>query len=74
MSCRNYNYSFVRSCYASESYLRFGQFNIHSKEGVQQGDPLGPLMFCIATLSIIKRLKSEFNIWYMDDGTLGGDA
>ena len=54
-------YSFVRSCYSSESYLRFGQFNIHSKEGVQKGDPLGPLLFCIATLSIIKRLKSEFN-------------
>ena len=23
---------------------------------------------------IITNMKSEFNVWYLDDGTLGGDA
>ena len=67
-------FAFINSCYSSRSYLRFGQFNINSDEGVQQGDPLGPLLFCMATLSLVKQMKSELNIWYMDDGTLGGDA
>ena len=43
-----------------------------SEEGVQQGDPLGPLLFCLATLPIVKRLSSPLNMWYLDDGTLGG--
>ena len=25
-------------------------------------------------MSLVKRIKSEFNCWYMDDGTLGGDV
>ena len=47
---------------------------ISSDEGAQQGDPLGPLVFCAASLKLAKSLKSELNIWYMDDGTLGGDV
>ena len=55
------------------SLLSFGDFIINSAEGIQQGDPLGPMLFCIATIGLAKRLKSELNIWYLDDGSLGGD-
>jgi hypothetical protein len=35
---------------------------------------LGPLLFCHTSLKLAKLLKAELNIWYMDDGTLGGDV
>jgi hypothetical protein len=44
-----------------------------SETGVQQGDPLGPLLFCLTLHPVIKSLKSEFNVWYLDDGVLADD-
>ena len=38
---------------------RFGQNHISSTAAVQQGDPLGPLLFSLS-------------IWYLDDGTFNG--
>lgn len=67
-------YPFVHSCYSGQSFLRFGQFTLLSDEGSQQGDPLGPLLFCSTVMSLVNRVRSEFNCWYMDDGTLGGDV
>ena len=37
----------VLSAYGSPSSLFFGKIVIQSSEGVQQGDPLGPLLFCL---------------------------
>ena len=34
---------------------------------------LGPLLFCATSLRLAKLMKAPLNIWYMDDGTLGGD-
>ena len=65
-------YPFIHSCYFSQSFLRFGPYTILSDEGPQQGDPLGPLLFCSTAMSVVKIIKSEFNCWYMDDGTIGG--
>ena len=45
---------------------------IQSAEDVQQGDPLGPLLFCLTIHQICSRLKSELCLFYLDDGTLGG--
>ena len=45
-----------------------------SEEGIQQGDPLGPLLFCISTFNLISALNVEYNQWYLDDGALGGDV
>ena len=67
-------YSFVSTCYSSYSHLCLGDFLIRSDEGAQQGDPLGPLLFCATSLRLAKQMKSPFNIWYMDDGSLGGDV
>ena len=47
---------------------------MESREGVQQGDPLGPLVFSLAVQSLIKKCKSQLNTWYLDDGTVGGSA
>ena len=66
-------YPFIESCYSGQSYLRFGHYTLLSDEGSQQGDPLGPLLFCATVMSIVKRVKSQCNIWYTDDGTLGGE-
>ena len=43
-----------------------------SEEGVQQGDPLGPLLFCLAIKPLLDGVSSEFNIGYLDDITIGG--
>ncbi|KAI5633263.1 reverse transcriptase (RNA-dependent DNA polymerase) domain-containing protein [Phthorimaea operculella] len=45
---------------------------IPSQVGAQQGDPLGPLIFSLAIHKVIKSLKSSLNVWYLDDGTIGG--
>ena len=45
---------------------------IQSADGVQQCDPLGPLLFCLAIDHICSHLKSELCLFYLDDGTLGG--
>ena len=37
----------VHSSYASPSLLYWGDRTVISAEGVQQGDPLGPLLFCM---------------------------
>ena len=46
-------YRFCHLAYSSDSILKFGQFTIMSQEGVQQGDPLGPLLFCLSVHPIL---------------------
>ena len=67
-------YPSISSCYSGSSFLRFGRYTLLSDEGPQQGDPLGPLLFCVTVMQLVKRIKSQFNIWYMDDGTIGGEV
>ena len=44
-----------------------------SDSGVQQGDHLGPLLFSLAIHDIASSMKSNFNVWYLDDATSAGD-
>jgi len=67
-------YPFIYSCYFDPSFLRFGDFTLLSDEGPQQGDPLGPLLYCSTAMSLVKRVQADFNCWYMDDGSLGGNV
>ena len=40
--------------------------------GIQQGDPLGLVLFAMAVDEVASSLSSKINIWYLDDATLGG--
>ena len=49
--------------------------NISSSCGVQQGDPLGPLLFSLVLAPIIEEIKAlgpRLNLWYLDDGVIVG--
>ena len=65
-------YKFVCLSYAAPSILSFGAFEIFSGEGAQQGDPLGPLLFCLCLHPILESLDCSLKIGFMDDVTLGG--
>ena len=43
-----------------------------SQEGPQQGDPLGPLLFCNTINPILSSMQSDLTVDYQDDITLGG--
>jgi len=66
-------YDYVYQCYANKSSLYFGsQDIINSREGGQQGNPLGPFLFSHAINDLMKSWESLMNLWYLDDRTLGG--
>ena len=65
-------YPLAYSAYRHPSFLFFGGDIILSSEGVQQGDPLGPLLFCLGIHDLVSALQSAFRVFYLDDGTLGG--
>lgn len=67
-------YNYLWQCYSSPSKLLFRNHPINSAVGCQQGDPLGPAIFSLAIHPIISSLFSKLNLWYLDDGTLGGDV
>ena len=70
----------VHWCYGQPSHLRFGKHTLCSASGVQQGDPLGPLLFANALQHVLLRLTSfrhegaglELAAFYLDDGVLAG--
>ena len=35
---------------------------------------MGPFLFCLAIMDIVKKMKSDLNIWYLDDGTIAGNV
>jgi hypothetical protein len=66
-------------CYGQGSNLTFGEFIIKSLEGTQQGDPLGSLGFAVSLHPIVLRIAAACpallaNLWYLDDGVIGGAA
>jgi len=66
-------YRFVYASYTVEPILQHGFGVLRSREGPQQGDPLGPLEFCSTIQPLLERLRSELRIGFLDDLTLGGD-
>ena len=64
----------VSSADSAPSNLLWGDRSVSSAEGVQQGDALGPLLFCLVLHQHSLHLRSEVQTQYLDDVTLGGDC
>jgi hypothetical protein len=65
-------YPTIFQAYGKPSHLLFGEELIQSSEGLQQGDPLAPPLFCLVIHALVQSLQSTMNLWYLDDGTLAG--
>jgi len=71
-------------CYSRPSTLFLGKQTVRSETGVQQGDPLGPLLFSLALQRAAEAaLRAprhgadgavDLSFFYLDDGCLVGDA
>ena len=68
----------VEWCYSHPSVLTYGNHFISSAEGVQRGNPLGPLLFSLVLSNVTEEIPSRANLdsqlWYLDGGILMGEA
>ena len=69
----------VTWCYSQHQKLWHPMGQLISASGVQQGDPLGPLLFALVLHCIILKISADpqckellLNCWYLDDGALAG--
>ena len=70
----------VSWCYGSHPLLWHPLGQISSQSGIQQGDPLGPLLFALVLQKLISGVDADdecmdllYQAWYLDDGTLAGN-
>ena len=66
-------------CYGDHPLLLSTMGTLRSESGVQQGDPLGPLLFCLVLHKVVTAIAADsicshlsFHSWYMDDGVIAG--
>jgi len=69
--CQSYTASAAQLT-ISHPFCFFGQYTVQSREGAQQGDPIGPLLLSNTIQPLLSSLRSNLNIGYLDDVTLGG--
>ena len=65
-------YNLIWQAYSKPSHLFYRNHILSSETGLQQGDPSGPALFSLGLNDIIKKLKSEINLWYLDDSNMAG--
>ena len=59
--------SVCHASYAAPSSLIFREFEISSEEGIQQRDPLGPLLFCLCVQPLLESIIApELSMGRMD--------
>ena len=69
---------YAASAYSSPSWLFFGDRQLASSQGVQQGDPLGPALFSAALAKLWDSVPADakaaldVSAFYLDDGFLAG--
>ncbi|GKC56936.1 putative reverse transcriptase domain-containing protein [Tanacetum coccineum] len=58
--------------------LYYKEHTLRLYQGVQQGDPLGPLLFALVLHPLVCKIRDSFNLslqaWYLDDGTIIRDT
>ena len=66
-------------CYGHHPFLWHPSGCLTSELDVQQGDPLGPLLFSLVLNILVSAISTRdnfaglnFHAWYMDDGALAG--
>ena len=59
---------------ANPLFCFMANYTVSSEEGPQQGDPVGPLLFCNTIQPLLTSLDSDLNLGYLDDVSLGGPA
>jgi hypothetical protein len=68
----------VEFMYVQPARLYLGDGHIWSTTGVQQGDPLGPLLFALVLHPLVHQIRDNCKLllhaWYLDDGTVIGDS
>ena len=60
--------------YSSPSTVLASSHPICSATGIQQADPLGPVLFAMAVDEVASSQSSKKHIWYLDDATSSGQA
>ncbi|GJR04901.1 putative reverse transcriptase domain-containing protein [Tanacetum coccineum] len=64
--------------YGQASRLYIGDTHIWFATGVQQGGPLGPLLFALILHPLLHKIKDSCKLllhaWYLDDETVIGDS
>lgn len=63
-------YSYVLQSFSSLCQLLHRIIELRSAVGYQQGGPLGPATCSLNFHHVTRKLKSYFNVWYVDDGTI----
>ena len=59
--------------YSSDNHIYIYPRLILCAKGLNQGYPLGSLAFYLSIHPVITSINSDFNCWYLDDGTFGGN-
>ena len=65
---------YVESAYGSSTSLSFGEYGIESAEGIQQGNPVGPLLSYLKIQPLLIDISSELVSGYLDDIGIGGET
>ena len=66
-------YNYCLTAYGQTTSLSYQNHMIDSCEGVQQGDPLGPLLFAITIHPLLTQMSSVFKCGYLDDISMSSD-